>query len=123
MRRPLLLPVLALLAAPSALAAEPSPEAARWWGHVQFLASDTLQGRETGSEGYQQAAAYVAEQLKALGVKPGAGDGYLQEVALESRKLVDARSKLALVRGGKEVPLVVGRDAIISPRLGETGTV
>ncbi|MBZ4417338.1 M28 family metallopeptidase [Myxococcus sp. RHSTA-1-4] len=123
MPRPLLLPVLALLSAPAAHAAEPSPEAERWWGHVRFLASDKLDGRDTGSAGYRKAAAYVSEQLAALGVKPGAGDSYLQELELVARRLVEERSRLALVRDGKEVPLVLGRDAIISPRAGESGTV
>jgi hypothetical protein len=123
MPRPLLLPVLALLCAPAAPAADLSPEAERWWGHVRFLADDALQGRDTGSEGYRRAAAYVTKQLTALGVKPGAGDSYLQELELVSRRLVEERSRLALFRNGREVPLVLGRDAIISPRAGESGTV
>lgn len=134
MLRPPLLPVLALLAAPASapaaeLAPTPkaapalSPEAERWWGHVRFLASDSLQGRDTGSEGYRKAAAYVAEQLAALGVKPVSGDSYLQEMDLVSRRLVEERCRLALVRNGKEVPLVLGKDAILSSRTGETGTV
>ncbi|MFL5355998.1 M28 family metallopeptidase [Archangium sp.] len=123
-----LLAALALLSSPAAFAEAPAAEApasdaARWWKHVEFLASDALQGRETGSEGYRKAAAYVAEQLAAAGVKPGAGEGYLQEVALVSRRLVTERSRLALVKGGKETPLVLGEDAILSSRTGETGTV
>ncbi|NTX54755.1 M28 family metallopeptidase [Myxococcus sp. CA039A] len=120
MPRSVLLTSLLLL--PSlAPAAEPSPEVKRWWSHVQFLADDRLRGRDTGSEGHREAAAYVAEQLAGLGVKPGAGEGYLQEVALVSRRLVDARSRLTLVREGKRTPLVVGREALISPRQGESG--
>ncbi|NMO22582.1 M20/M25/M40 family metallo-hydrolase [Pyxidicoccus fallax] len=123
MSRPLLLPVLALLSTPAAHAADLSPEADRWWGHVRFLASDSLQGRDTGSEGYRKAAEYVSQQLAALGVKPVVGDSYLQELELVSRTLVEERSRLALVRGGKETPLVLGKDAIISSRVGESGTV
>ncbi|MCY1023302.1 M28 family metallopeptidase [Pyxidicoccus sp. MSG2] len=135
MLRPPLLPVLALLAAPAVHAGEPpataksapatalSPEAERWWGHVRFLASDAMQGRDTGSEEYRKAAAYVSEQLATFGVKPAAGDSYLQQMELVSRTLVEAHSRLALVRNGKETPLVLGKDAIISSRSGETGTV
>jgi Zn-dependent M28 family amino/carboxypeptidase len=114
---------LALLAAPAARADAPVSDGARWWKHVEFLASDALQGRETGSEGYRQAAAYVAEQLAAAGVKPGAGESYLQEVRLQSRRLVEERSRLALVRAGKEVPLTLGQDAVLSSRVGEPGAV
>ncbi|WP_224365059.1 M28 family metallopeptidase [Hyalangium versicolor] len=122
MPRLLLLLVLGLLTPLFAHAAD-SPEAERWWSHVQFLASDALEGRDTGSEGHRKAAAYVAEQLAALGVKPGVGDAYLQDVELTSRRVVEKRSSLALVRNGKEIPLVLGREAIISPRQGEPGTV
>lgn len=118
-----LLAALALLAAPAARAAAPTSDADRWWSHVEFLASDTLEGRNTGSEGYRKAAAYVAEQLAALGVKPGAGESYFQEVAFVSRQLVEERSRLTLVRGGKEVPLVLGKDAILSSRMGDSGKV
>lgn len=118
-----LLAALALLSAPAARAEAPASDGASWWKHVEFLASDALEGRETGSEGYRKAAAYVAEQLAAAGVKPGAGEGYLQDVALVSRRLVEERSRLALVRGGKETPLVLGEDAILSSRTGEPGSV
>ncbi|WP_309895483.1 M28 family metallopeptidase [Archangium sp.] len=118
-----LLAALALLAVPAARAEAPVSDGDRWWKHVEFLADDSLEGREPGSEGYRKAAAYVAERLAAAGVKPGAGEGYLQEVALRSRRLVEERSRLALVRGGKEVPLVLGEDAILSSRMGEAGSV
>ncbi|MBZ4410647.1 M28 family peptidase [Myxococcus sp. XM-1-1-1] len=114
-----LLPSLALGAEPAA----PPSDAERWWGHVRHLADDALQGRDTGSEGHRKAAAYVAEQLAALGVKPGAGDSYLQEVPLVSRQLVEAKSSLALVHDGRAKALVIGQDAIISPRSGEAGSV
>ncbi|HEX8440646.1 M28 family metallopeptidase [Archangium sp.] len=118
-----LLAALALLVAPAARADAPPSDGARWWKHVEFLARDALQGRETGSKGYREAAAYVAEQLAAAGVKPGAGESYLQEVELQSRRLVEERSRLALVRGGKEVPLTLGQDALLSSRVGEPGPV
>ncbi|MFY0525756.1 M28 family metallopeptidase [Archangium gephyra] len=119
-----LIAALALLCAPAARAADaPAPDGANWWKHVEFLASDALEGRETGSEGYRKAAAYVTEQLVAAGVKPGAGESYLQEVALVSRRLVEERSRLALVRGGKETRLTLGQDAVISSRTGVAGSV
>lgn len=50
-------------------------------GHVQFLASDELEGRDTGSRGYAVAAAYVAAQFASLGLKPGGtGGGWYLEV-------------------------------------------
>ncbi|MCP3102296.1 M20/M25/M40 family metallo-hydrolase [Myxococcus sp. K15C18031901] len=119
-RRPLSVVLMLLL---PVLASAASPEAERWWGHVRVLADDAMEGRETGSEGYQKAANYVVEQLSAMGIQPGAGAGYSQEVELVSRRLVDASSRLALRRGGRRIPLVIGREAFISARLGESGQV
>jgi len=28
-----------------------------WWSHIQYLAGDELQGRQTGSDGYNKGAA------------------------------------------------------------------
>jgi Zn-dependent M28 family amino/carboxypeptidase len=38
--------------------------------HIDFLASDVLEGRETGSRGYDVAAQYVASEFEALGLSP-----------------------------------------------------
>ena len=38
--------------------------------HASFLASDTLEGREAGSAGGRATAAYLADQLKQLGLQP-----------------------------------------------------
>jgi hypothetical protein len=32
-----------------------------WWAHVKFLADDSLEGRETGSEGLRKAQSYVVD--------------------------------------------------------------
>lgn len=49
--------------------------------HVYFLASDALEGRYTGSNGYEIAAQYGASQFRAAGLKPiGDRNGYLQRV-------------------------------------------
>ena len=37
---------------------------------VTFLASDDIQGRDTGSEGIAEAATYIEKQLTSFGVKP-----------------------------------------------------
>jgi hypothetical protein len=39
-------------------------------GHVEVLASETLAGREAGSEGERLAAEYIAAQLKGMGARP-----------------------------------------------------
>jgi hypothetical protein len=113
-----------LLLVPSlAFAKAPSPAAQRWWSHVEALASDGMEGRDTGSEGHRRAAGYVAEKLAALGVQPGAGQGYLQDVPLVSRQVVKERSRMALVREGQEQPLTLDQELILSPLTSREGPV
>lgn len=51
--------------------------------HMGFLADDLLEGRRTGTRGYDLAAHYVAAQLEALGLEPaGTGGSYFQPVPL-----------------------------------------
>ena len=45
---------------------------------VTFLASDALEGRQTGSDGEQKAAKYIAERFKYLGLQEKGTKGYLQ---------------------------------------------
>ena len=101
----------------------PTIPSARWWAHVSFLASDDLQGRDTGSEGHKKAAAYVAEQFKAAGLAPAGTSGYLQPVRFTSRTIVEAQSSLALVRDGKVEPVALGtgRRVLDAHRSGAAG--
>src|SRR5947209_19744696 len=86
-------------------AADYVAEGDRWWAHIQYLADDSLQGREVGSEGYRKAVEYVAGKMETFGLKAAGTDGYLQPVKFETRQLVDERSSIALVREGKEEKL------------------
>ena len=92
-------------------------EADRWWAHVRFLADDALEGRDTGSPGYRKAAAYVAGEFQKAGLAPAGTDGYLQPVTFRSRRILEEKSSLALVRGGKVEPITLGDEATISMRV------
>jgi Zn-dependent M28 family amino/carboxypeptidase len=93
------------------------PEAERWFSHVEFLANDDMRGRETGSPEHRKAAEYVAAKFKAAGLAPGAAGDYLQPVSFESRRLIEDRSSLTLVRDGKTTPVVLGEQAIFGLRI------
>ena len=58
--------LLLLAAAGAVLAAtvDFNAEGKRWWSHIEFLASDDLQGRDTGSEGHLKAARYLAGEYE-----------------------------------------------------------
>ncbi|MGI5308769.1 M28 family metallopeptidase [Rheinheimera sp. WS51] len=57
--------------------------------HMQFIASDELEGRDTGSRGHLIAANYVASQLQRLGLEAaGDNNSYFQQVPLRKARLV-----------------------------------
>src|SRR5262245_54563201 len=88
--------------------------ATAWWKHIEFLASDQLEGRETGSDGFLKAADYVAGFFKSAGLKPGGSNGYFQPIKFISRRIIEDQCSLSLIRDGKEFPLVLGDDATFS---------
>ena len=48
---------------------------------VGYLASDSLEGRETGTNGAKLASTYLAERFHELGLEPKGTDGYFQELS------------------------------------------
>ena len=70
------------------------PEAMR--AHVEFLADDLLEGRETGARGHEIAAHYVATQFKALGLQPANKDGWFQRVPFSGALLDEAKSSFSI---------------------------
>jgi peptidase M28-like protein len=79
----------------------------RWFSHVQYLASDRLEGRATGTRGYRLAANYVAKQFAAAGLET-----QLQPVPYVVRR-TDPRESRVVV-GDRE--LVHGRDFVFRLR-------
>lgn len=47
-------------------------------GHVSFLASDALEGRDTPSPGLEVAGEYIASQFRRYGLAPAGDNGYFQ---------------------------------------------
>lgn len=47
-------------------------------GHLSFIASDLLEGRDTPSRGLDIAAEYIAAQFRRAGLEPVGDDGYFQ---------------------------------------------
>jgi Zn-dependent M28 family amino/carboxypeptidase len=82
---------------------------------VAFLADDMLEGRATGTRGYDLAAAYVAARMAALGLEPAGDSAFYQRVPMRRAVVDPAASSLALERDGTERPLALGADALLSP--------
>ncbi len=112
-RRPL---VAFLLLTVASLAAS-DDSGRRWWSHVEYLASDQLEGRLTGSVGHRKAAEYVAEQFKKDGLVPAGIQGYIQPLRFNSRTIVEKDSSLALIRKGHAEALQMAEETILSARI------
>ncbi len=97
--------------APAAPAAEPydataGADARRIEADVRFLADDLLEGREAGTRGYDLASLYVAQRLRAIGLRPAGDDGgYYQTVPMLRATRVDGGGRLAIVRDGATTEL------------------
>src|SRR5580693_1204503 len=119
MRKFLLLACLSILAI-AAIAQQTPPvshfDGNSWWGHVKFLADDSLEGRDTGSEGLRKAQAYAVEQLQKAGLEPAGSNGFYQPVRFTQFQVDEDKSSLALVSGGQTIPLSFADDAFISSR-------
>ncbi len=117
-RRALAAAVLAI-----GLAATAAADSSRWWGHVTFLADDSLEGRETGSQGHARAAQYVADMFQKAGLEPAGERGFMQPIQFRTRRIDERRSSLALFRDGNTVPLTLGEDANFSLRIDPAAAV
>ena len=120
MRSTLLLFAATSTLATTLLAAPPAPEpfdGKTWWKHVQVLADDNMEGRETGSPGLRKAEAYIVGQLTRDGLQPAGSNGFYQPVRFVQREIDESRSSAALLRGGKPEPLTLGEDAYFSTRV------
>ena len=87
--------------------------------HVEFLASDLLEGRETGSKGLEIGSAYVASRFRALGLEPGGTNGGWFVAVPLRRASQAAAPTITYTAGGKTVTLAAGRDASVRPSLTE----
>ena len=107
-----------LLIAMPALAQVPPGDpgmARRIRADVEFLASDSLEGRDTGSRGYSIAADYVASQFRAIGLEPAGEKGsWFQQVPFR-RASYERSPRLVLTIGGKSFALEQGKDAALRP--------
>jgi hypothetical protein len=81
--------------------------------HVRFLADDLLEGRAPGSRGERLATRYIAAQMEAAGLAPGAeGGSFFQKVPLVgvSPKLPPA---VTVTGAGKSVTLRVPSEVVV----------
>jgi Peptidase family M28 len=127
-RRIAVMAIIAIVFAPVArMAADNTTDwnsaAKSWWAHVQYLADDSLQGRHTGTAGFDLAAAYVEKQFRDAGLQPAGTSGYRQDVAFNVVHLNEDQTRWEIVRDGKSIPVQLGTDALISAYTEGDGSV
>jgi len=54
--------------------------------HLNILASDSLEGRETGKKGQKMAADYIASFFRSIGIPPFKKDTYYQKFKVKSKR-------------------------------------
>ncbi|WP_113907304.1 M28 family metallopeptidase [Aliidiomarina celeris] len=115
--------ITAVVVAVTAVACSPAKEditpikaeANRIQAHLEFLANDLLEGRDSGKRGHEIAAAYIEAQFKALGLKPAGTDGYYQRVPLRTARLVPDSAKFTLHDGDNNIEMPFPRAFLSSP--------
>jgi len=93
---------LALSACESVPAPPPGTDAdtAAWWVITGDLSADGMEGRDTGSAGYDRAAKYVADRFAKAGLKPaGAKGGWTQTIPLKEVRVEKDGTRFDVVRG------------------------
>jgi hypothetical protein len=95
-------------------AAKPKVCSACIRAHEEFLASDAMQGRGSGTHDELVTATYVAAELRAYGIAPAGDDGgYIQAAPLIKRK-VTAPPRLEITpTNGSPVTLQYGKDFLL----------
>ncbi len=82
--------------------------------HIDFLADDLLQGRATGTPGYDIAARYVASHFMRMGLDPAGDDGsWFQSFETVEESLVRGSAQLIIHRPGDDLVLVENKDFLI----------
>lgn len=88
--------------------------------HLEFLADDYLEGRDTGSRGYEIAANYVAAEFKKLGLKPAGEEGYMQRVPFRRGYLNQQTTKAVIHSGNESITLKYPQDYIVNTLMSST---
>jgi Peptidase family M28 len=77
---------------------KPDAATAAWWTQTVALSDDKMEGRDTGTEAYERAAKYVANQFQSAGLKPAGDNGtFFQRVPMHQIDLVPDKSSVEIL--------------------------
>jgi Zn-dependent M28 family amino/carboxypeptidase len=90
-------PTLAGTPAPSRLHEITDPDTRAWWQATQALSDDAMAGRDTGSPGYDRAAALVARRFAEAGLRPAGDHGsWFQRFQLDDLRVTRQGTRIAV---------------------------
>ncbi len=77
----------------------------RLYDHVDYLASEELQGRGLGTRGKELATDYIEKQFRETGLAPYGSRGY--------RQIFEVRAGLAMVTATNIIGIIEGTDPVV----------
>lgn len=89
--------------------------------HIDFLASDKMKGRFTGSEELYKASEYIAKEFSSYGLSPFFSEGYFQEFPFVADVEMTPDNSLQINLSGKGESLKPKSDFITLPFSGASG--
>ena len=116
----LLIATTLLLSVNNYVSAQKSGTVSQMKADVEYLASDKLEGRQTGTKGEKLASEYIAKRMKALKLEPKGTDGYYQvfsvkpkfdvhaKVQADTTVAVEGRNVMGYIDNGAEETVVIG---------------
>jgi Zn-dependent M28 family amino/carboxypeptidase len=70
-----------------------------WWATTGALSGDDMEGRDTGSPGYDRAAAYTADRFRRAGLRPAGDNGtYFQRIDFDEVEVTGKGTSFAVTR-------------------------
>lgn len=93
---------------------------AAWWATTAALSGDDMEGRDTGSPGYDRAAAYVAERFRRAGLRPAGDAGtYFQRIRFDEIEVANEGTSFSVQRAtGDRRPLRFLHEISVTPTWG-----
>ncbi|UYC12631.1 M28 family metallopeptidase [Xanthomonas sp. CFBP 8445] len=85
---------------------------------VKTLSSDAFEGRGPGTPGEDKTVAYIRDQMQRIGLQPGNGDSWFQDVAMTETTAAPGTT-LTIAHDGAARQLAFGTDMVVGTRTGQ----
>jgi Zn-dependent M28 family amino/carboxypeptidase len=97
----------------------PQVSAEDFSAHVRALASDAFAGRAPDTAGEDRTTAYLREQFERIGLQPGIGDSWFQDVPVIASTVDAARSRMEIAVGQGTRALKFGDEVVFATNTGQ----